>query len=154
VIVVDTCIISSLAKVGRLGLLRHLDGPCTLPGVVREITNSGIPVLTKGLSEALAGWLEVRTVKDQEELSSMQDRYPVLGHVDCELILLAKELGSALLTDDTRLIEEAEASFGLETFDLCDVLVVLRKRTRIDEKELDGLISMGLRLRSEIKRSH
>lgn len=140
-IVVDTCILSSLAKVGRLGLLRHLDGPVTSPGVVREISNSGIPALTKGLSEALAGWLKVQTVKNQEELSSMQDRYPVLGHVDCELILLAMELKSPLLSDDTRLVEEAEASFRIETFDLCDLLAVLRTKNRIDEKELDGLIT-------------
>jgi len=140
-IVVDTCIISSLAKTGRLELLRWFIDPCTSPGVIREISSSGNPVLTKCLSEALADWLTVRTVKNPEELSSIQDLHPILGHVDCELILLARELGCALMTDDSRLIEEAEASFGLETFDLCDILVALRKKNRIDEKELYGLIS-------------
>jgi len=139
--VIDTCIISSLAKTGRLELLRWFTDPCTSPGVIREISGSGNPVLTKCLSEALADWLTVRTVKNPERIASIQDDHPVLGHVDCELILLAKELGSALLTDDSRLIEEAETGFSLETFDLCDILVVLRKKNRIDEKGLDGLIS-------------
>jgi predicted nucleic acid-binding protein len=141
VIVIDTCIISSLAKAGRLKLLRYFTDPCTSPGVIREISSSGNPVLAKCLSEALADWLTVRTVKNPEELSSLQDRYPVLGHVDCELVLLSRELGSALLTDDSRLIEEAETRLGIETFDLCDVLMVLQKKDKIDEKQLDELIA-------------
>lgn len=140
-IVIDTCIISSLAKAGRLKLLRYFTDPCTSPGVIREISSSGNPVLAKCLSEALADWLTVRTVKNPEELSSLQDRYPVLGHVDCELVLLSRELGSALLTDDSRLIEEAETRLGIETFDLCDVLMVLQKKDKIDEKQLDELIA-------------
>jgi len=139
-IVVDTCIISSLAKAGRLELLRWFTEPCTSPGVVREISGSGNPDLAKCLSESLADWLTVRTVKNPEELSSLLERYPVLGHVDCELILLSRELESALLTDDSQLIEEAETIFGIDTFDLRDVLVVLLKKRKIDDKQLDELI--------------
>ena len=140
-IVIDTCILSSLAKAGRLYLLRWFGNACTSPGVIREISGSGNPVLAKSISEALTDWLTVRTVNNPEELSGLQERFPVLGHVDCELVLLARELKSALITDDSRLIEEAEAKFGIETFDLCDVLVVLRKKDKIDDKQINGLIA-------------
>ena len=140
-IVIDTCIISSLAKTGQLELLRWFKDACTSPGVIREISSSGNPVLAKCVSEALTGWLSVRTVSNPEELSSLHERYPVLGHVDCELVLLSRELRSALLTDDSRLIDEAEAKFGIETFDLCDILVVLRKKNKIDENQLGELIA-------------
>ena len=140
-IVIDTCIISSLVKTGRLELLRWFKDACTSPGVIREISSSGNPVLAKHVSDALTDWLTVRTVKNPDDLSSLQELYPVLGHVDCELVLLSKELKSALLTDDSRLIEEAGAEFGIETFDLCDVLVVLRMKDKIDGNQQDELIA-------------
>ena len=140
-IVIDTCILSSLAKAGRLDLLRWFGNACTSPGVIREISSSGNPILARFISEALTDWLTVRTVKNPNELAAFQERYPVLGHVDSELVLLSRELKSPLMTDDSKLIEEAESKFGLETFDLCDVLVVLRNKGKIDDKQMDVLIA-------------
>ena len=58
-ILVDTSIISSLAKIGRLGMLRKFGTVYTTYGVVHEALNSHIESIEHGIEDSLDKWLKM-----------------------------------------------------------------------------------------------
>jgi len=139
-IVVDNCIISSLSKIGRIELLKHQKETITSPGVVEEIINSEIESIIKSLRLALDDFLKTSYAYKPQEIISYQEDHPALSYVDCELILLSKNLDCPLLTDDTKLISIAEEEFDIIVFDLCDLLLALKEKNIISSEEIQKII--------------
>ena len=65
-----------------------------------------------------------------------------MSFVDCELIILCEENSAVLFSDDTRLINIAVKEFGIRTFDLCDILIALKKRNRLSQDQIEEIIIM------------
>jgi len=139
--VVDTCIISALAKIGRLSLLRHFGDIATPAGVVEEIMNSEIPEIITAVTMAANHWLPIKVPSDLKRLPTLQQEHPALSLTDCELILLASELKCAMLSDDAKLLSVASDEFGMAVFDLCDILLSLRNGGILREKDILDIIS-------------
>ena len=75
------------------------------------------------------------------------------GYVDCELILLCSENQCILLTDDKDLIRIAENEFNIDTFDLCQLLLTLKRKKVLNLKEIDEII-IALEKKDSYKFSH
>jgi predicted nucleic acid-binding protein len=140
-ILVDNCIISSLSKIGRLDLLKNLNGISTSIGVIKEIQNSQIQGLITESERAIKKWMLVRAPKDPNCVTKIQEDHPGLSYVDSELIVLCKEDGSMLMTDDSLLLEIAEKKFDLNTADLFEFLIALKNRDILKRTELCTIIS-------------
>ena len=61
----DNSILSSLAKIGKLGILKHLGKIIITDSVIAEVFRSGIEIIEAEIEKALNDWLTVhRTVMD------------------------------------------------------------------------------------------
>ena len=140
-IVVDNCILSSLSKIDRLDLLKRFSEICTTQSVLEEAMNSDMESIMGPVRNASKKWLEIRTVRNPEDLPEMRLKHPALSFVDCELIMLCVDNCGILLSDDTKMIEIAEKEFDLETFDLFELLLTFRKKEIIDTKGINEIIS-------------
>lgn len=139
-ILVDNCVISSLIKIDRLELLKHFEGVTTTSGVIEEAFNSEITKIIKSLSNALDNWIEVEKITDNMRVLKIQNRYPSLSWVDSEIIILCLEKEAVLFTDDRRLIQIAEKEFGIETYDLCEILVGLKKKDLLLIDDIEDIV--------------
>ena len=140
-VIVDNCIISSLAKIGELDLLRNFDGICTTQSVLEEAMKSDIDSIMDSVTEVSKTWLSIVTVRNPRELLPLKANHPVLSFVDCELILYCQKNDTILLTDDTKLIHIAEKEFKISTFDLYELLLALKTKGVLDMKRINDIIS-------------
>lgn len=139
-IVVDNCILSSLSKINRLDLLSRFKEVCTIQGVLEEAMNSDIESVMDSVLRASKKWLSIKHIAHPQNLPEIRAKHQALSFTDCELILLSKENDCPLLTDDTKLIEIAEKKFGIEVFDLFDLLMVSKKKGIIASKDIEKII--------------
>lgn len=139
-IVVDTSIISSLAKIDRLSLLKEFTGIWITSGVVEEAIESENSSIINPLSKALNEWIHIETVDDIKYIKKIQNNLSSLSYVDSSLIVLCQGNEAILLTDDQRMITVAEEEFGIETHDLFETLITLRKKLKITKKEIKHII--------------
>jgi len=108
----DNSILSSLAKIGKLGILKHLGKIIITDSVIAEVFRSGIEIIEAEIEKALNDWLTVhRTVVDTISIHKYRKTHPHLSMVDSELISTAKKLGCALITDDQDLAHFAEQEY-------------------------------------------
>jgi predicted nucleic acid-binding protein len=136
----DNSILSSLAKIGRLDLLKELGSVSTTSGVVHEALNSHIGSIETAVENAAGKWLKMEEPVDKVEVHRYKTRHPVLSYVDSELILTAREYHYALLTDDRDLGRYAEKDCGITVFDLPTLLLALKGRA-FPREEIAGIIS-------------
>lgn len=132
-ILVDTCILSSLAKIDRLNLLdilfkKHF---CYItPSILRELNANkvaGFKFVEK--IEDMVSFTEAENrlcvllpeSKELEQAYRLKDRYK-LSLVDCEYIVLAKSKNAILLTDDAYLARIAFKEGTEKIYDLKSLL--------------------------------
>lgn len=139
-IIVDTSIISSLAKISRLELLKEFSDVWTTAGVIEEIVDSDISSIVNPLSKSLNDWLNTSTVIDIERIRKIQREYPSLSYVDSGLIVFCQKNDAVLLTDDRKMLDVAEEEFEIDTYDLCEILLALKNKDVISEKEIADII--------------
>ncbi len=133
-ILLDTCILSSLAKIDMLCLLdilfrKHF---CYItPSILRELdTNkiAGFKFVDK--IEKMLSFTDAKNkiciispdADEFEQAYGLQDKYN-LSLVDCECIVLAKSKDAILLTDDTKLGKSALKEGVSKVYDLKSLLV-------------------------------
>lgn len=149
-ILIDTCILSSLAKIDRLDLLdilfkRHF---CYItPGVLRELNTNEVAGF--GFVERIERLLSFEDTKNKvcilspeskefELACGLRERYE-LSLTDCECIVLAKSKDAILLTDDTYLGNVAYREGAKNVYDLKNLLEanmiegVIRNRKELEE---------------------
>lgn len=139
-ILLDNCILSSLAKIQKLNLLRHFGEVCISSGVFEEALHSGVIGIEKEIKHALGFWLSIQSVDDRLKIHELKDKNPMLSDVDCELIYLAKNLNCRILTDDRALGEIAKSKFNIDIFDLESILLTLKAEKIITTKDLKKII--------------
>ena len=139
-IVVDNCIISSLAKIEHLNLLRQFPDITTTPGVVEEAMRSEISEIISELSAAINNWILIRSPQSVEEVGELRLSHPALSYVDCELIYLCKENNGILFSDDTKLVNIAENEFNIEAFTLVEILLALKNRKILNRDAMKAIL--------------
>jgi len=139
-IVVDTSIISSLAKIGRLEMLKEFSDVWTTAGVVEEIVDSDISSVIDPLSNSLNDWVKTSTVVDIQRIRKIQRDYPSLSYVDSGLMIFCQKNDAILLTDDRKMLDVAEQEFEIDTYDLCEIFIALKNRELISEEDIVDII--------------
>jgi len=132
-IILDTCVLSSLAKIDRLDLLHILFRKhfCYItPSILQELNTNkiaGFKFVDK--IEKILSFTDVKNkicvlLPKSEELElayTIKDTHN-LSLVDCECIVLARSRGAILLTDDTKLGNTALEEGISKVYDLKDLL--------------------------------
>jgi predicted nucleic acid-binding protein len=147
VTVIDTCVLSSLAKIDRLDLLRKsFENIIITPSVVNEIEEVGEAKFVKRIKEALyfekieEGKFIFVVSLSQKELQyahKLKGKYG-LSIADSECIAVAKMRKMLLLSDDKYLgkmaiNEEVEHVYDLLTFlEACIVKGIIQKEELIE----------------------
>ncbi len=132
----DTSIISSLAKIGRLEMLKEFSDVWTTAGVVEEIVDSDISSVIDPLSNSLNDWVKTSTVVDIQRIRKIQRDYPSLSYVDSGLMIFCQKNDAILLTDDKKMLDVAEQEFEIDTYDLCEIFIALKNRELISEEDI------------------
>ena len=145
--VIDTCVLSSLAKIDRLDLLRKsFENLIITPSVVNEIEEVGEAKFVKRIKEALyfekieeAEFILVVSLssKELQYAHKLKTEYE-LSIADSECIAVAKMRKMLLLSDDKYLgkmaiNEEVEHVFDLLTFlEACIVKAIIQKEELVE----------------------
>lgn len=151
-ILIDTCILSSLAKIDRLSLLdilfkKHF---CYItPSILKELdTNKVAGFKFAEKIEEMVSFTDAKNkicimLPGSEELEhayKLAGRYK-LSLADCECIVLAKSKDAILLTDDTYLGKVASREGIKEIYDLKSLLEANIIQEKIQHlQELEGII--------------
>ncbi len=132
-ILIDTCILSSLAKIGRLSLLniffkKHF---CYItPAILRELNANEIAGFKFAIEiKKLISFRDAKNKicilplesRELELACALQETYK-LSLTDCECVVLAKLKNAILLTDDTYLGKVASREGAVNVYDLKSVL--------------------------------
>lgn len=128
-IISDSSPLISLARIGRLDLLRRLYGELVVPQAVwHEITVQGAG--QAGAEEIrLASWIKTLTVENDELVLALQRD---LGAGESEAIALALEKQVDLLLMDERLGRETALYFGIHCIGLLGVLTEAKLKGEVD----------------------
>ncbi|MEA3324726.1 MAG: hypothetical protein U9Q37_06260 [Euryarchaeota archaeon] len=151
-ILIDTCILSSLAKIGRLSLLniffkKHF---CYItPAILRELNANTVAGFKFALKiDELISYRDVKNKvcilspesRELEQAVILQETYK-LSLTDCECVVLAKSRNTILLTDDAYLGKVASNEGVENVYDLKSVLEANIIEGEIgNRKELEEII--------------
>ena len=151
-ILIDTCILSSLAKIDRLNLLNIFSKKhfCYItPAILRELNANKVAGFK--FAEKIEELISFRDAKNKvcilspesrelEQACALQEMYK-LSLTDCECIVLAKSKNAILLTDDTYLGKVASQEGVKNVYDLKSVLEANIIEGEIENrKELEEII--------------
>jgi predicted nucleic acid-binding protein len=142
ILVADASTLITLARIGRLDLLRQLAGTVHIPeAVYGEVVTRGAG--RPGTGEiAQAEWISRRAVRDRTAVDRLRSR---VGQGEAEAIVLARELGAdALILDDATARRVAEAE-GQRVVGLLGLLLEGKKRAIVSVVRplLDEMIAAG-----------
>ena len=152
ILVLDSSALITLARIGRLDVLRQIAGSAHIPeAVFAEVVQRG--QARPGSAEvAQAPWVARHQVQDQATVARLRAR---VGRGEAEAIVLARELqADALILDDATARRLAEAE-GRNVFGLLGLLLH-GKRTGVVEAVrplLDEMIAAGFFIDDSLYRS-
>ncbi len=148
-LVVDSCVLIHLSRIGKLDLLR-VDECCTTEGVYRETVIEGYRGKSS-ISDAFEKWLIKKHV--DTGIAFKIAKKEGIEVVDATLILLAEQTNGILLTNDKALIILAR-SRGVSCLWLTSFLLKLCKDKKIKKEEalriLYELVQSGLNIEAKI----
>lgn len=122
-VLVDNNILSSLAKIEQLEILKQVfEQQSTVPSVVKELHRdevAGYDFVSNidDVKSYNGGWLEVISLEEAELELAEQIVDPSLSFTDAECIAVAEHRGQRLLTDDGH-VGEIATQRGVEAWDL------------------------------------
>jgi len=128
----------SLARIGKLDLLRQLYGELTIPSAVwQEVVIEGVGQPGASDVEA-AAWIKRRAVTNRELVRALQQE---LDAGEAEAIALALEIGAELLLMDERLGRETARHLGLRYTGLIGILIEAKRKDLVGavKPQLDAL---------------
>ena len=145
-VISDSSPIIALARVSKLHLLSQLFGEVFIPdGVYKELTQEG----KAGAEEVERGLIFKReSIKNQDEFLRLA---PIVGRVDAEVIILAKEKEATVaLIDDRKLLKQAELQ-NIPAITITDILLEAKKRGFITsvKKVMDAMAIQGIGISEE-----
>lgn len=121
--IVDNNVLSSLAKIDRLGYLNHVfDAPVTTPSVINELhrdTVAGYDFVARidEVKRYNDGWLGIVSLDETEVELAEEIVDQSLSFTDAECIAVAERRTDRLLTDDGH-VGEIASQRGIEAWDL------------------------------------
>ncbi len=130
-LVVDSCVLIHLSRIGKLDLLRKADECCTTDNIYRETVTEGQRGRSQ-IAEAFERWLVKKNV--DIDIASQIAKKEGIEVADATLILLVEQSKGTLLTNDKALINLAR-SRGIEYLWLTSLLFKLCKERKISKKE-------------------
>ncbi len=149
-LVVDSCVLIHLARIGRLDFLRAADTCCTTEDIYRETVIEGQRGSSQ-IAEAFRVWLARESVDERTALKIAAEEG--IEKADATLILLADKTNGTLLTNDKALIYVAR-SRNVECMWLTSLLLRLCKTKRLSKEEalhiLYELVQAGLNIETKV----
>lgn len=146
IVVSDSSILISFAKIKKLNLLKEVTGKIIIPqAVYNEVIKKGKP----GTNEILScDWIETRVIGNEEKAKELP-KY--LGKGEKEAIILAKETDGLLLIDDPAGRKEAIRQ-DIQITGTLGILQEIQAKGVIDRIKpiLDSLIASGFRIDSNL----
>jgi predicted nucleic acid-binding protein len=144
---VNTTVLSNFAAVGRLDLLKQLQGRLYLPNEVYEEILNGLEEgygFYTGIEEnvlpfAEGGWIELVSMVAEEELRLFQSLPRRLHHGEAACLAIARHRNWALLTDDM-LARKMAQDLGIVVSGTLGVLVQAVRREVLMAEEGDILL--------------
>lgn len=130
-LVVDSCVLIHLSRIGKLNLLRRAGKCCTTDDVYKETVIEGQRGKSQ-IDEAFEKWLIKKEV-DTSIVSEIAQKEGI-EVADATLILLAEQVNGTLLTNDKALITLAR-SRDIEWLWLTSLLLKLHKEKKITKEE-------------------
>jgi predicted nucleic acid-binding protein len=152
ILVLDASALITLARIGRLNLLRDFAGKIHIPeAVYSEIVRSG-QGRPGSLEVAQSQWISRHQVRDRSAVTRLQVQ---LGHGEAEAIVLARELpADVLVLDDAtaRHIAEAEER---KVVGLLGLLLSAKKRGIVTSLKsiVDEMVAAGFFIDEMLYRS-
>jgi predicted nucleic acid-binding protein len=152
ILVLDSSALITLARIGRLDLLRQVAGTVHIPeAVYEEVVQAGQG--RHGSAEvAEAQWISRHAVHDRPAVARLRSR---VGRGEAEAIVLARELqADALILDDATARRVAEAE-GRNVLGLLGLLVHAKLHGLVGAVRpmLDDMLAAGLFLDDSLYRS-
>jgi predicted nucleic acid-binding protein len=145
-VLVDNNVLSSLAKIDRLGLLnRVFEEVGTTPSVLDElhkdeVTGYEFVARIDEVKSYEGGWLRIVSPAEQEVELTEEVLDASLSYTDAECMAIAESRGKRLLTDDGH-VGEIASQRGVEVWDLKLLLEACIVKDLVEnEAELAGLI--------------
>jgi len=140
--------IISFARADYLYLLKETVKELIIPNAVFEdivVKGRGKPG-AEAVKEAV--WIKRKEAKDKNKVGKLSER---LGEGESEAIVLAQELESILLIDDSKARKEAE-SIGVECIGTLRILKEAKEMGLIERVKpvLDRLRDSGLRIKNDL----
>ncbi len=149
-LVVDSCVLICLSRIGKLDLLRNADECCTTEEVCRETVIEGKRGSSQ-IAEAFEQWLVKKSV-DREKATAIAEKEGI-EPADGTLLLLAEKMKSPLLTNDKALITLAR-SRDIKAVWITSLLIMLCKEGAYSKEEtlemLYKLVQSGLHIRTDV----
>lgn len=142
ILVLDSSALITLARIGRLHLLRGFADEVVIPHAVYDEVvrrGSGRPGQTE---IAHASWISHRRIRDRAARGRLETE---LGHGEAEAIVLAKELAADfVILDDARARQIAESQ-GLRVTGLLGLLLLAKERGLVEAVKpvLDEMVNAG-----------
>lgn len=152
ILVLDSSALITLARIGRLHLLRDLADEVIVPyAVYSEVVQRGVG--RPGQTEiAQASWISRRRIRDRTTRVRLESE---LGHGESEAIVLAKELAADfVILDDARARQLAERQ-GLRVIGLLGLLVRAKEQGFVDAVKpiLDEMVTAGFYVAEAVYRN-
>jgi hypothetical protein len=144
-VVSNTGPLIALAQIGQLGLLRRLFGRVIIPGAVRaEILDE-----TTVAAVTAADWITVRDVQDGLAAQLLREE---LDPGESAAIVLAEELGAALVLIDERAAARKARALGLRVIGTLGVLLLGKRSGRLSTLKpfLDSLREHGFHMSADL----
>lgn len=139
---IDTCVCSNFALIGRHGMLESLYGKALVVSrLVETELRRGVgrlPKLHSALEAIADGRIEVFDDLTDEELRTVQGLPPKFSAADKVGLALAQRRGWALLTDERALVRECAAR-GIEAVRTEDILREAVGKGLVKQEELSKI---------------
>ena len=149
-VVVDTSVLSPLLKIGKLSLLKEFFNEIVITKEVEKEIKTG-KIGVSEFEEACKTWIETKEINSEEieKLANLED----IEKADASIILIAKNKGDIILSNDYALITVAKSK-NIEYWWLTTFLIKILKKKIITKREgkqiLADLIKSGMRLNNEV----
>lgn len=152
ILVLDSSALITLARIGRLDLLRQIAGTAHIPeAVYEEVVESG-QGRPGSVEVAQAQWISRHQVEDRAAVSRLRAR---VGRGEAEAIVLARELqADGLVLDDATARQVAEAE-GRTVLGLLGLLIHAKGHGLVETVRpvLDEMVAAGLFIDDSLYRS-
>ncbi|KXB03493.1 hypothetical protein AKJ48_03820, partial [candidate division MSBL1 archaeon SCGC-AAA261O19] len=156
-VVCDSAPLIHLSRVNELGLLKDLFGEVNIPPsiyreVVEEARELGKPWVSTIEGAIDDGWLKVTKIRGRKKIKKLAESEKIQIE-DAEVLYLAKDLATSLVTSDGWLIKIAKG-IGVETLWTTTLVLLAIKEGKMSKRKgknlLRELITSGLYVKPDV----